>query len=141
MSAKQGKVLKDTIDGISGITVEDNLTSTSATNALSANQGRVLDGKKVDFVQLASITANSSKTYRLTNNSRVVLFVIGVNANEDAMLLVSSASAGAMAVMQTVKGSEITVTTATRSITLANGTTHTPNVYALVFAGSITDAT
>lgn len=45
LSAAQGKVLKDLVDTKVNTTVTDNLTSTSATNALSANQGRVLDLK------------------------------------------------------------------------------------------------
>ena len=141
LSARAGKELRESIDAISGITVEDNLTSTSTTNALSANQGRVLNEKKVDFVQLASVAANSSKSYSLTNSSKVVLFLIGANENADAMLLVNASSSGALTIMQTVKGSGITVTKATRSITLANGTANTAGVVALVFAGSISNAT
>ena len=141
LSARAGKELRESIDAISGITVVDALDSTSATNALSANQGRVLNEKKVDFVQLASISANSSKTYTVANSSKIVLFLIGANENADAMLLVNCASAGALTIMQTVKGSGITVTKATRSITLANGTANTAGVVALVFAGSISDAT
>lgn len=53
LSANQGKVLNETIDGVSHSVsdlnttvsnlVVDNLTSTSTTNALSANQGRILN--------------------------------------------------------------------------------------------------
>lgn len=41
------------------VTVVDNLTSTSATNALSANQGRILDGKISDLFVTAPISGNT----------------------------------------------------------------------------------
>lgn len=40
--------------GGGGVTVIDNLTSTSSTNALSANQGRILNGKFANYVQTGS---------------------------------------------------------------------------------------
>jgi hypothetical protein len=44
------------LNGLDNTTVVDNLTSTSATNALSANQGRVLNNNKMD--KLSGLTSN-----------------------------------------------------------------------------------
>ena len=55
LSANQGKVLKDTIDGLgSGVIVVDNLTTQSTTNALSANQGYLLSQNIANKAGLAS---------------------------------------------------------------------------------------
>lgn len=91
LSANQGRVLKNLVDGkqatlVSGtniktingqsllgdgnleitsggsLTVEDLLTSTSPTNALSANQGRVLD-EKISSKQNALVSGTTIKTF------------------------------------------------------------------------------
>lgn len=46
LSANQGKVLKDLINNIPQVTVNDSLTSTSTTEALSAAQGKALNEAK-----------------------------------------------------------------------------------------------
>ena len=94
LSANQGKVLKGLIDGKadtttvnnletrltqfinnSKVTVENNLTSTSTTNALSANQGRVLKGlidSKTSVTVINNLT-NTSTTAALSANQGKVL--------------------------------------------------------------------
>ena len=123
------------------IDVIDNLTSTSATDALSAKQGKVLDDGKADYVKLADLGSNGSKSYTVANGSKIVLFLIGASNNANSMLIVNATSTGNLLVLETVKGSSITITRATRQLTIANGTTNTISVYALVFAGGISDAT
>ena len=67
--------LKNKLNGIASgatkVVVEDNLTSSSATNALSANQGRNLNTNKVTRIQVSdSDIDNISETeFRYTSNS------------------------------------------------------------------------
>ena len=48
LNASQGKVLKDLIDAIHVVNVVDSIASDSATDALSANQGKVLNESKMN---------------------------------------------------------------------------------------------
>ena len=70
--------LKTKLDGISEgatkITIEDNLTSTSSANALSANQGKVLDGKIQDLSESMGNLGYGDMlktTYDTDNNGKV----------------------------------------------------------------------
>ena len=70
--------LKTKLDGISEgatkITIEDNLTSTSSANALSANQGKVLDGKIQDLSESMGNLGYGDmlkSVYDIDNNGKV----------------------------------------------------------------------
>ena len=65
-------------------TVVDNLNSTSSTNALSANQGRILN-EKGKWIELASTTATSETTKTvqdLTNFSKIALICKGAETGQ-----------------------------------------------------------
>ena len=123
----------------SDIHVVDALNSSSTTDALSANQGRVLDEKKADITILSNLTGNSSKSYTVGNSSRILLTLTATNNNVNSLLLIASSSSGAITVAEVLKGSNITITKTTGTLTVANGTSNAVKVAAFIFAGSITE--
>lgn len=77
-----GKLYTQPSGGGSSVTVEDNLTSTSTTNALSANQGRVLDNKKVEK------TNGTSKLYGTDSGGNETTYTVGSsNIDSDSGIL------------------------------------------------------
>ena len=123
------------------VSVVDNLTSTSTTAALSANQGKVLNDKKADLISLANATGNSSKSYTVANSSRLIVMLTSQNDAVNSLLFVGVSTAGAVTVTEIRKGSGITITTSTRTLTIQNTTNNAATVNAFVMAGSISDAT
>lgn len=95
LSANQGKILKDLIDGLvagGSVLVVDNLLSNDGANALSANQGLILKGM-IDNIN----TLLSSNDTALDNIQEIVDY-IKVNSSTLATLNVSSI-AGLQAVL------------------------------------------
>lgn len=123
----------------SNISVVDALDSTSTTYALSANQGRVLNESKADVVHVDSLAASSTEKYTIANSTRALIAIGGASNSVNSLLLVTASSSGALTVCEIVKGSGITLTTTTRRLTVANSTTTGGAVYAIVFAGSVSD--
>ena len=119
--------------------VIDNLTSTSTTDALSANQGKVLKGLiDAAFVSPGSVSGNGSTVYTMTNSSKVLFCGFSAGAQAFAMLMINVSSSGSVVVTDVVKGSAISYTTATRKITVSNSNTNTLSVRCIVLDGSIT---
>jgi len=75
-NATTGEIEYTTVTGGSSVTVEDLLTSTSATNALSANQGNVLDGR----VTTNTATGVTNAAAAATNATNIVSIDSEVNA-------------------------------------------------------------
>lgn len=136
LSANQGRVLNNKIPA-----VVDNLTSTSTSSALSANQGKVLDEKKADLIKLSNVSGNSSKSYTVANSSRVIVMLTSQNDDVNSLFFVGASTVGALTVTEIRKGSGITITTGTRTLTIQNTTSNAATVNAFVMAGSIADAT
>ena len=123
---------------VGGPDVVDNLTSTSTTDALSANQGKVLKGLiDAALVSTDGISGGGSKAYNLANSTKLVLVTFCATAGGIAVLVVNVNSSGAVRVADVIKGSDVSYTTTTRKITISNGGTNSMAVRALVFDGSI----
>lgn len=83
-SSNSGKYLKVDSDGSvipatgGGTTVEDNLTSQSTTNALSANQGRVLNNNKINTSDIAdNLTTNDATKVLSAKQGKALADLIG----------------------------------------------------------------
>ena len=129
LSANQGRVLKGLVDNKasttdltnleqklitlingSAVVVEDNLTSQSRVNALSANQGRVLKGLVDDKASTTDLTNLETKLTQLINGSKVTVennltstsTVNALSANQGRILkdLVDAASGGTSVVVE-----------------------------------------
>ena len=136
LSANQGRVLDGKIPE-----VIDNLSSTSVSKALSAKQGKVLNEKKADLIVLSNVSGNSSKSYTVANSSRVIVMLTSQNDAVNSLLFIGASTTGALTVTEIRKGSGITITTGTRTLTIQNTTSNAATVNAFVMAGSISDAT
>lgn len=95
LSAKQGKVLKDSIPS-----VIDNLTSTSTTSALSANMGHLLNDKVNFYGVCSTAAATAAKTastangdFALETGAKIVVKFTNGNAAATPTLNVDSTGA------------------------------------------------
>lgn len=76
--------------------VVDDLTSTSATDALSANQGRVLNEKFADIKFFhTNATSGQTITLSVSNSLRAVMFVCGNSSGVKGQVVLASSSSGA----------------------------------------------
>ena len=90
-----------------------------------------------------ALSANSSITLNVNNNSRIAIFSIANNQAAMAIFLLSSTSAGAVHRTKIGTESNINITNASiGSITITNsGTSGGGNLYAVCFIGDISQAT
>src|SRR5690606_22797083 len=63
--------IEDILENIGGVTIVDNLTSTSTTSALSANQGRVLNTALSDKVDKVAGKGLSTEDYTTVEKSKL----------------------------------------------------------------------
>ena len=117
----------------SDISVIDALNSTSTTDALSANQGKVLNGKiNADFpwFKVISMAGGTAKSVTFPNAFRgFVLFTSVSHSDSTGMFSVAFTTNGSTAVVSKIAGaSGITYTTAANTVTF----TCAHNAYALV---------
>ena len=83
------------------------------------------------------LNASSTTSYTISNNSRMVLFLLGADANALCIFLVSATSAGSITRVKIGDGSAITHTVSTNTLTLQNTGTGNMQIRALIFAGDI----
>lgn len=89
---------------------------------------------------IASVGAQSSQTFTIENNSRILLVIFGASTGRNAVYNIFATSAGVITSTPVLAGSYCTITTGTNQITIANSMTGSGNylyINALVFAGSI----
>ena len=87
LSAKQGKVLKDMISGISGFEVK----------------GR----------EYTSYTSQGQANYDMTSGTRHLIMIMSANANTNGMFMVQCGSTGTITAIEIYKGSNLTLNVAT----------------------------
>jgi hypothetical protein len=131
------KVWKTDADGNPGwreaANVVDNLTSTSATDALSAKQGKVLNDTKAGIYKTGSVTANSSVSVTVERGRMYVLVCGGAYAT-GSMYIVFGWTAGAGRVQTVKANTAVTVTIdANRNVTISSTE---GNSYSFVDIGS-----
>lgn len=123
-----------------GINVKNNLTTTAAGYILDARQGKVLKDlidEKAEIVTLASVSANSNKTYTVSNTARILLVALGSSTSKNAWLV--NCASGTVSVMALVaSGSVISAeSTAANKLKLTNTGANGAGVYALCLQGTI----
>ena len=121
----------------SDVSVYDGLDSSSTTAALSANQGKILNDTKASGVVVGSVESGTSKSFTISNNSRMVWFISGINTTLPSIFTVAVNSGGTVTIGEISVGSNITLTKATRTLTIANGSTSQARIMALIMAGTI----
>lgn len=92
-----------------GTTVIDNLLSTSTTDALSANQGRVLNNKvenlNQDGVELASTTSTTEETITIDNINNYRFVLLQISTSSTAYTRVLGANLGLVSQFKTSSSS------------------------------------
>ena len=120
-----------------GFSVIDNLTSTSATDALSANQGKVLN-EKIYPKSLGSISGSSSKEYTMGESSSAVFLVFGNSASRIALIMAKTNTGPSTAYVQKIGGgTDITAANSSGKVKITNGASSGVFVYAIVTEGSV----
>ena len=85
----------------------------------------------------STISANGTKTLTLANMTRFVLFTSANSANSKGMYIVHTTSGGGVSTAAVLAASNITLTTATNSLTISNSTSAVIYYGILLFGGSI----
>ena len=99
----------------SNINVIDNLNSDSGTDALSAKQGKVLNGKLVN----ENRTSSSTHEITIASNTRHIIFVSAANSESYGWGgIVSASSNGTVRLLELGKGSGVTAAASTNKLTL-----------------------
>lgn len=121
--------------------VIDNLTSTSATDALSANQGRVLNesigtlsdrfGSRIAIAN-ADISDGASKTITGNSNGRALLITGGANSRCRGIYILNCTSSAAT-YTTVLAASDVTITASGKTLAIANGTGYTISICILNF--------
>lgn len=135
LDARQGKELDE--KKLDKTSVKNNLTTADEGYALDARQGKLLNETKVTSTS-TTIGANASKTITLSNGFRGSIYVTGVNNDLFELILIATSPSGAVRLKQAFSSSGLTVTTATKTITIANGTANQARVDILEFDGTAT---
>lgn len=120
--------------------VANNLTTASSgTAVLDAYQGKLLGDQlasKVSFAQ-TTVTANSSASITIGNNTRAVLYTIGASDTRNTEYLIFASSSGDITATAIRTASAITIGTSTSNrVTISS--TVAVSVFVVVFVGSAT---
>lgn len=102
--------------------------------ALTSHQD--LSGK-MDRAVSFSIPASGSRTFSIRNSFRGVFFIIGGTAAAQDVITVYSTSSGSVAYQKMGSSANLTVTTGTGTVRIANANTFAQSCYVLVFSGSV----
>lgn len=97
-----------TPSGGAGISVIDNLTSTSTTDALSANMGRVINSSTPKLVANESISSGSSKTYSF-KTGKLYQIICAHPYGQGYFAIYAGGSAGAARLNEIKTSSNVTV--------------------------------
>ena len=84
-----------------------------------------------------SIPASGSKTFNIGNSYRGVFFIIGGTAAAQDVITVYSTTSGSVAYQKMGSSANLTVTTGTGTIRIANANTYAQSCYVMTFSGSV----
>lgn len=126
----------------SSVQVIDNLTTTSATNALSANQGKILNDKKLDKTggtMTGDILMTNNSDISFENNTSGIKSKLNDNTTESFILYVNNENnliLGATNLASTRSNNHI-IPSVNNNYTLGNSTNKWKNIYATTFTGAL----
>lgn len=91
-----------------------------------------------NFLKVFSISSSSSKTFSLSNSSRGIFITTGSSANVKGAWIFNTTSSGSVTYTPILAATDLTLSKATRELTIANGNSST-TVFAcfLIFGGSV----
>ena len=114
--------------------------SVSSSNMTAVSNGGInaLNNKITNTIKsLGSISASSSKTFTTTTYGKFLVFTIG-GGNSQGAWIVNSQSSGTINIDTVYAGSVMSASSsATNKLTITNGGSTSPNVFAIAFSGSI----
>lgn len=148
-SGQANKVWKTDSDGNpawrsesgAGFSVIDSLTSTSTTDALSANQGKVLNDGKMNIPKRFSVSGNGSKTFTIDNSSNIRITTFGNSGNMLSETLIYTHSSGAVRIAVVKAGSNVSIASSgNNTITISNSNSAGFDVLFEIFKGNISEA-
>lgn len=121
----------DTIDGAVG-----------AVPSGKTLQGQITDltGGKLGYKLLSSVSGNSSKTYNLENDTKAIFVTFGSTLGTKGIWVVNLATAS-VTIRDVAEAANLTMTATSGKVTIANSASVGTRVYAIIFAGDVTDAT
>lgn len=94
---------------------------------------------KLQFVLLSSVSSNSSKTYKLANDTKAIFITFGSTLGTKGFWIVNAAGTG-ITIKDMAEASNLTMTATSGKVTIANSANVGARVYAIIFAGDVSDA-
>jgi len=113
-------------------------SNSSLVTAINSVYSAIPASLGMDVFEESSVATNSSKVLTIENQTKAVLFAIGAGAAAKAMWIVNATASGGVTISAVFGGgTNITTTTGTNSLTIANSSGVAIYLAALVFNGGV----